>query len=362
MPRYSKSQLDGFVADRRYWDKKHPEHQAHLDFTVKAFEETYPDPLMPTKEQEEWAAAEEKRLREMGKLRPFWDRRDPGHAAARAEFYRGFDKINAVLYGTPASDGDASAASKTDARDPLDPAAPAPDGFARAARATQMAQAAQAPQPAPPPIHQTNPPPSADPQQRYPNPNTLRETEDERARRRINQENWESQRRDRAVPQIADRAPEEHDNDPMHWWRMPVEGGRIREIDAQGEGHFGARRMRPTGPDGHRGIDIEAAPGARVVSPVDGVVRPPRPGAQDQGNQNLVVIETEDGHQFRVLYLSRDSNLRPGTKVIAGETPLGTAVDNRTLYPGAQGMTNHIHMEVHKNGRARNPRPFMRRN
>lgn len=342
MPGYSKSQLNAFVADRRYWDKKHPEHRAHLDFTVKAFEETYPDPLMPTKEQEEWAAAEEKRLRELAKLRPFWDKRDPDHARAYGEVTRGFDKINAVLYGPPDPDGQP------------------PARFARAVQATQTAQTAQAPA-APRPVHQVNPPPPADPQQRYPNPNAMRETEDERARRRINQENWESQRRDQGAPQLANRAPEEHDDDPMHWWRMPVEGGRIREIDAQGEGHFGARRLRPSGSGGHAGIDIEAAPGAQVVAPVSGRVVGDDPGAADRSGRRSITIETEDGHLFRVLYVSRDASLARNTPVVAGQTPLGTAIDNRTLYPRAAGMTNHIHMEVHKDGRPRNPRPFMRR-
>lgn len=223
---------------------------------------------------------------------------------------------------------------------------------------------APAQQPAPPqprPIHQVNPPPPADPHARYPNPNTLRETEDERARRRINQENWESQRRDAAAPQIAGRAPEEHDSDRMHWWRMPVPGGRVREIDAQGEGHFGARRLRPTGPSGHGGLDIEAAPGAQVVSPVSGTVVGPVPGVEDRNGRRAILIETEDGHVFVMRYVARNAQLDSGAQVVAGETPLGTAIDNRTLYPNAQGMTNQIHMEVIKNGRQRNPRPFMRR-
>jgi hypothetical protein len=73
------------------------------------------------------------------------------------------------------------------------------------------------------------------------------------------------------------------------------------------------------------------------------------------------VVQTDDGHEFHLLYVSRDASLKPGTQVKAGETPLGTAIDNRTLYPNAQGMTNHIHMEVIKDGRRRNPRHFIRR-
>jgi hypothetical protein len=127
MPRYSKSQLQGFVADRRYWDRKHPEHKAHLDFTVKAFEETYPDPIAPTKEQEEWAAQEEKRLRQLAFRPAYSNKRDPDHARAVAEVHRGFDKINAVLYGTPDPDeADQADASDAPAKtpDPLDPVMP----------------------------------------------------------------------------------------------------------------------------------------------------------------------------------------------------------------------------------------------
>ncbi|MCM0021492.1 MAG: M23 family metallopeptidase [Tagaea sp.] len=360
MARYTKDQLAGFVADPRYRDRKHPEHEAHLDFTVQAFEETYPDPVAPTPEQEEWAKREEKRLRDLVALPAYRDKRDPDHAKTFADVTRGYDKLNAVLYGTPASDGETT---KPALRDPLDPVMPPPAAFARAMSAPQSAQAGQASgaAAAPRPIHQVNPPPPADPQQRYPNPNALRETDDERAQRRINQENWESQIRDQRALRLASRAPEEHDSDPMHWWRMPVPGGRIREIDAQGEGHFGARRVRPTGPAGHAGIDIEAAPGAQVVSPVDGVVVVPQGQPDDGTGRRAIVIRTDDGHQFRMLYVSRDANIRDGARVVAGQTTLGTAIDNRTLYPGAQGMTNHIHMEVHKNDRPRNPRPFMRR-
>jgi murein DD-endopeptidase MepM/ murein hydrolase activator NlpD len=134
------------------------------------------------------------------------------------------------------------------------------------------------------------------------------------SRRRINQENWESQRRDAAAPQIAGRAPEEHDSDPMHWWRMPVPGGRVREIDAQGEGHFGARRLRPTGPSGHGGLDIEAAPGALVVSPVSGRIVEPSGRRNDGSGRQAIVVQTDDGHEFHLLYVSRDACLKPETQ------------------------------------------------
>jgi murein DD-endopeptidase MepM/ murein hydrolase activator NlpD len=144
---------------------------------------------------------------------------------------------------------------------------------------------------------------------------------------------------------------------------MPVEGGRVRELDRQGEGHFGARRARDNGRrlDGHGGIDIEAASGAQIVSPVDGVIEDAGTTDAAQSGRRAIVIRTDDGHLFRIRYVAKNDQIAPNTRVEAGRTPIGTAVDNATLYPGAAGLTNHIHMEVMKDGRLRNPRPFMRR-
>ena len=142
MPRFMRDRLSALTADRRYWDKKHPEHQAHLDFTVKAFEQTYPDPLVPTKEQEEWAARENLRLRELSAKPAYWNNRHPDHARALAEVTRGYDKLNAVLYGTQAPAR--AETPKPAPRDPLDPVMSAPTSFARAMSDTQTAQAGQA--------------------------------------------------------------------------------------------------------------------------------------------------------------------------------------------------------------------------
>jgi murein DD-endopeptidase MepM/ murein hydrolase activator NlpD len=198
--------------------------------------------------------------------------------------------------------------------------------------------------------------------ERFPHPGGLRETDDQRWQRRHNQENWESERQDRSSATVRNRPPEENDRDPMHWWRMPVEGGRIREPDAQGEGHSGARRndgtienprLRP-----HEGLDIEAAPGASVVSPVDGEIQEIRPNARGGGS---ITIRTRDGHDFIINYVHGIEGLTPGAQVRAGDTQIGTAADNRQRYSDARGMTNHIHMEVRKDDRRRNPRPFLRR-
>jgi murein DD-endopeptidase MepM/ murein hydrolase activator NlpD len=149
---------------------------------------------------------------------------------------------------------------------------------------------------------------------RFPHPGRSRESDDQRWQRRHNQENWERERQDRNSAAVRDRPPEENDRDPMHWWRMPIEGGRMGEGDAQGEGHFGARRndgtldnlrLRP-----HEGVDIETAPGANVVSPVEGEVRAVNPNA----GGGSITIRTGDGHDFIIRYVHGVDGLVPGAR------------------------------------------------
>ncbi len=48
------------------------------------------------------------------------------------------------------------------------------------------------------------------------------------------------------------------------------------------------------------------------------------------------------------MYISPDAGLKPGQRVIAGETPIGAAQDITPSYPPRKNgvMTNHIHVEV----------------
>jgi murein DD-endopeptidase MepM/ murein hydrolase activator NlpD len=375
MPRYSKSQLDGFVADRRYWDKKHPEHKAHLDFTVKAFEDSYPDPLMPTKEQEDWAAQEEKRLREMAKLRPFRDKSDPGHADARASFHRGFDKINAVLYGAQAPEPEADEPAPAKAPDPLDPAtfarmastrtppAPNPPDFA-----AQRAQAQAPAQPAPArefesaedrmSLRQHNRNVTTG-DRRSPadgNPNrTVWQAESEDAGRAaeaarqlaIQQENDPRRALSPEQKRLQNRAPEDWDRErSMPQIANPIPGAPIRARDPRGGGHFGAGRGgRP-----HYGVDIEAAPGTAVMAPVSGTIQKvdiePYRSGDHRGRYRGMRIRTDDGDLVTIFYLNRDAGLRQGMRVDRGRTQLGTAQDLHQSYPA--DMTNHIHLEMQR--------------
>jgi hypothetical protein len=125
MPRYSKHQLDGFVADRRYWDRKHPDHDDWVGFTTKAFEETYPDrqTIVATPEQEAQSKREMERLRKMVALPAYRDKRDPGHAALLDEVTRGFDALNEAEFGPLESAASTPKQKDHDPLTPLDPAA-----------------------------------------------------------------------------------------------------------------------------------------------------------------------------------------------------------------------------------------------
>ncbi len=137
----------------------------------------------------------------------------------------------------------------------------------------------------------------------------------------------------------------------------PVPGGSIRGDDGPpyGSGDFGASR----GGRRHEGVDIEAEPGVSVVSPVSGRVTVGDPYGDDPVKRDIyqsVRIETEDGSVVKVFYVKPGAAIQNGALVKAGQ-PIGTAQDLSRIYPPKDGgrMTNHVHVEVWKNGRRRNP-------
>lgn len=135
--------------------------------------------------------------------------------------------------------------------------------------------------------------------------------------------------------------------------KPPVHNAKVREVDGYGSGEFGARRKRSDGTIYyHEGVDIVTTPGETVVSPVDGTyVRPATPYSDDP-RYSGAVIKTEDGAEVKVLYIKPAPDLKPGDKVEAGKTPIGTAQDITPKYPPRNGkpMTNHIHIQVKKDG------------
>jgi murein DD-endopeptidase MepM/ murein hydrolase activator NlpD len=131
----------------------------------------------------------------------------------------------------------------------------------------------------------------------------------------------------------------------------PVHDGTMRQCDGSpyGCGHFGARRMRNGKPYSHEGVDIAVPPGKPIYSPVAGTIIRNDIDPYGNGKFQGTSIRTDDGHVVRILYVN--SHLRKGTRVEPG-TPIGTAQDLSPAYPpvGKTRMTNHVHVEVIKNG------------
>lgn len=159
-------------------------------------------------------------------------------------------------------------------------------------------------------------------------------------------------------------SPQKAENDDLPLMVNPVPGGHMRGDDGPpyGAGHFKARRV---GPDGkvyeHKGTDIAVEAGETVVSPVSGTITIGHPydKEKDSAKHDLyrsVRIETPDGHLVKVFYVKPDSSIRDGMSVQAGQV-IGTAQDLSKAFPPKNGgrMTNHIHVEVRKNGRPKNP-------
>lgn len=109
--------------------------------------------------------------------------------------------------------------------------------------------------------------------------------------------------------------------------------------DAAGLGHFGAPRGRRT----HQGLDLLTTPGEPVHSPVNGrFIRTGRPYADD-GRYGLVVLNGDDGREWKLMYVQADQGLRPGAAVRKGQR-IGTSQDVAAKY--GPPMQPHIHVEV----------------
>jgi murein DD-endopeptidase MepM/ murein hydrolase activator NlpD len=120
----------------------------------------------------------------------------------------------------------------------------------------------------------------------------------------------------------------------------PTNSGKIRGCDRHGCGHYGASR----GNRAHAGVDFVTVPGQDIYSPIEGkVTRFPRPYANDA---NYTGIEIDNGtYKLQLFYMT--GSIPVGTAVKVGQK-IGTAQNIAAKY--SAGMTNHIHMQVQKNG------------
>ncbi len=129
----------------------------------------------------------------------------------------------------------------------------------------------------------------------------------------------------------------------------PIPGGTMRN-DLEGLGHFGAKRVKGY----HGGLDILAAPGADVISPITGTVSKiagqvyPRPS-----RFRYVQITGSGEHQgmtVRLFYV-KGAGLQKGMKVKAGQTVVGRVQDiaafhNRNVTIPGNRMKNHVEIQV----------------
>jgi murein DD-endopeptidase MepM/ murein hydrolase activator NlpD len=95
---------------------------------------------------------------------------------------------------------------------------------------------------------------------------------------------------------------------------------------------------------------------------IDNNVDPYRNDPEKGGKLSGIRIQADDGHVVDLLYVKSDSKQFPnGTRIDAG-TQIGEAQDISIVHrPNATGhMTNHIHIQIRKDGNFVDPMPMLR--
>ena len=121
-------------------------------------------------------------------------------------------------------------------------------------------------------------------------------------------------------------------------------GGKVRISDCHGQGHFGASR----GSRKHKGVDYCATVGQDVKAIMDGKVT--KVGYPYGDDLSYRYIEITNG-EYRI----RQFYVKPGCKK-------GDKVAQRDIIGAAQcldrryeGITEHVHIEIYKNGELVDP-------
>ena len=136
----------------------------------------------------------------------------------------------------------------------------------------------------------------------------------------------------------------------MKKWHSLTEGPlRLRGEDEWGSGAYGAARGERT----HRGIDIVAEPGVRVLSPINGeIVREAKPYEDDDSYGGILICGAGSWQDTEIKMFYLDGyKLGP---VLAGE-PIGVAQNLSMKYAG---IINHVHLEVWQGDKPVDPTPF----
>ena len=123
-------------------------------------------------------------------------------------------------------------------------------------------------------------------------------------------------------------------------------GKVTRTTDAYGCGAFGADR--DAGERRHEGVDYDSTPGQRVKAPISGfVTRIGYAYADDHLLQFVEITNPALRYETRAFYVV--PVVHEGQPVRLGQT-IGYALSLQKRYPG---ITNHVHLEIARLGRAR---------
>lgn len=123
-----------------------------------------------------------------------------------------------------------------------------------------------------------------------------------------------------------------------------------RGDDPTGHGCFGAKR----GEKKHKGLDLLAKPGTEVFSMIHGKVTKIGYCYKDALEFRYVEV-SNDTYRIRLLYTG-PINLKKGDSVSAGDK-VGVVQDVAGHW--ANGMLNHLHVEIYKNGLLTDPEPLI---
>jgi murein DD-endopeptidase MepM/ murein hydrolase activator NlpD len=120
-------------------------------------------------------------------------------------------------------------------------------------------------------------------------------------------------------------------------------GKPVRACDDYGCGEFGA--SRDGGGRQHQGVDYDASAGQAVDAPISGFVSKVGEAYADDGRYRYVEITNPAlRYSARVFYVT--PLVREGQPVRIGQ-PIGRA---RSLEPRYPGITNHVHLEISRQG------------
>lgn len=136
-------------------------------------------------------------------------------------------------------------------------------------------------------------------------------------------------------------------------FQAPILPLSVRKQDPYGNGSFGS--SRDGGARKHEGIDFIGFGGDPVYAPFSGkVIRTTRPYANDDRFDGIVIEDDSGEFEAKLFYLK--PRLKAGEKFNARNV-LGIIQNLYVKYPS---ITNHVHLELRKNGVLIDPTPYFK--